>query len=52
MTRTLSAPPATASGCLAGSPQPVLPGADDDALLLRPWERADEAAFLHARGQR
>lgn len=36
------------SGCLAGSPQPVLPTTGGDGLLLRPWERADAAAFLSA----
>ncbi|MFJ6613618.1 GNAT family N-acetyltransferase [Streptomyces sp. NPDC091289] len=46
MTRTLSTPPAMASGSLSGAPQPVL--TDDDGLLLRPWERADAAAFLSA----
>ncbi|MER6701801.1 GNAT family N-acetyltransferase [Streptomyces fimicarius] len=44
MIRTLSTPPAMASGCLSGAPQPVLPAGD--GLLLRPWERADAAAFL------
>ncbi len=33
-----------ASGCLSDAPQPVLLAGD--GLLLRPWERADAAAFL------
>ncbi|MGQ4449096.1 GNAT family N-acetyltransferase [Streptomyces griseus] len=44
MIRTLSTPPAMASGCLSRAPQPVLPAGG--GLLLRPWERADAAAFL------
>lgn len=48
MTRVLSTPPAMTSGCLAGGPQPVLPVSGGDGLLLRPWERADAAAFLAA----
>ncbi|GHF58806.1 GNAT family N-acetyltransferase [Streptomyces sp. NRRL_ISP-5395] len=44
MIRTLSTPPAMACGCLSRAPQPVLPVGD--GLLLRPWERADAAAFL------
>ncbi|MFC9477529.1 GNAT family N-acetyltransferase [Streptomyces griseus] len=44
MIRTLSTPPAMASGRLSDAPQPVLPAGD--GLLLRPWERADAAAFL------
>ncbi|MCI4044875.1 GNAT family N-acetyltransferase [Streptomyces sp. TRM75563] len=44
MIRTLSTPPAMSSGCLSDAPQPVLPAGD--GLLLRPWERADAAAFL------
>jgi len=46
MTRELSTPPAIPQGSLAGSPQPVLPGAR--GLLLRPWEPADVPAFLSA----
>ncbi|NEB36436.1 GNAT family N-acetyltransferase [Streptomyces sp. SID14515] len=46
MIRTLSTPPAMASGCLSDAPQPVLTA--DDGLLLRPWERTDAAAFLSA----
>jgi RimJ/RimL family protein N-acetyltransferase len=48
MTRALSTPPAMISGCLAGAPQPVLPATNSDDLVLRPWERADAAAFLSA----
>lgn len=48
MNRRLSTPPAMVSGCLAATPQPVLPATDDGGLLLRPWERADAAAFFSA----
>jgi RimJ/RimL family protein N-acetyltransferase len=46
MTRALSTPPVIPFGSLSGSPQPVLPAAQD--LLLRPWEPADAPAFLSA----
>ncbi|MER8264899.1 GNAT family N-acetyltransferase [Streptomyces griseus] len=48
MTRVLSTPPAMAPGCLARAPQPVLPAPGGGGLVLRPWERADAAAFLSA----
>ncbi|GHJ34465.1 GNAT family N-acetyltransferase [Streptomyces sp. TS71-3] len=46
MTRALSTPPVIETGSLAGSPQPLLSGAE--GLLLRPWEAADAPVFLAA----
>ncbi|SMF79405.1 GNAT family N-acetyltransferase [Streptomyces sp. Amel2xC10] len=48
MTRSVSTPPAIASGSLGGSPQPTLTAAA--GLLLRPWGDADVPAFLSGYG--